>query len=185
MVVKIVDAAKIRNTVETDFSGWGTHGDYPFIPLGEFWLDKHLKQEKSLFLGLYKLERSMRGKSFRLIRETAKKKLTTEKPKLTVQKKVKRGDLTILYVDGASVRRGFDPYFILGGHDLVYPYIPKKQVWIDSCQTESEKTFSLIHEMDERARMEKGLEYANAHDFALATERMARRKDGVADFIRG
>lgn len=185
MIVKIVDAAKIRNTIDTDFSGWGTHGDYPFIPLGEFWLDKFLKEEKPLFLALYKLERSMRGKSFRLIRETAKKKLATEKPKLVVLKKVKRGDVTIVSVDGASVRRGYDPYFLLGGHALVYPYIPKKEVWIDSRQAETEKKYTLIHELDERARMEKGMAYANAHDFGLAIERMARRADGVADFIRG
>lgn len=185
MKLKIVDAAKIRNTVDTDFSGWGTHADYSYIPLGEFWLDKFLKEERALFQALYKLERSMRGKSFRLIRETAKKKLTSEKPKVVVIKKVKRGDLSIVYVDGASVRRGYDPYFLLGGHALVYPYIPKNEVWIDSRQAEAEKKYTLIHELDERSRMEKGLDYANAHDFALAVERMARRKDGVADFIRG
>jgi hypothetical protein len=33
--------------------------------------------------------------------------------------------------------------------------------------------------------MAKGMAYDNAHDFALAMERMKRREDGVAEFVRG
>jgi hypothetical protein len=186
MTIKIVDAKKIRNTVDTDFSGVGTHADYPYIPLGEMWLDKYLKSEKSLFLALWKLERSMRGKSFRLIREKAKKTLThPKKAKVIIKRSSKKGEFTIDYVDGSSIRLGFDPYFLLGGHDLVYPYIPKNHIWVDTKSDEKDWKYTLVHEIDERTRMSKGMSYADAHDFALAAERMARRKDGVADFTRG
>jgi hypothetical protein len=186
MTIKIVDTAKIRNTIDTDFDGVGTHADFPYIPLGEMWVDKWLKDEKGLFVALWKLERSMRGKPFRLIRERAKKTFVVPKTAMLVVKKtVRKGPTKILYVDGASVRKGFDPYFLLGGHDLVYPYIPKHEVWIDVKSDPKEWKYSLIHELDERERMSKGLSYDDAHDFALAAERMARRKDGVADFIRG
>jgi len=186
MIVKFVDAARIRNTIDTDFSGIGSHADYPYIPLGEMWIDKWMRSEKDLFVALWKLERSMRGKPFRLIREKAKKTFVVAKAaKLVVKKTVRKGPLKILYVDGASVRKGFDPYFLLGGHDLVYPYIPKHEVWVDDRQDPKETKYTLIHELDERERMAKGLSYDDAHDFALAAERMARRKDGVADFIRG
>jgi len=186
MTVKIVNAVKIRNTIDTDFSGVGTHADYPYIPLGEMWIDKFLKEEKSLFLELLRLERSMRGKPFRLIREKAKKTLTLpKKAKPAVIKTEKRGNLKILYVDGAAVRKSFDPYFLLGGHDLVYPYIPKNEIWIDTRSDKCDWKYTMIHEMHERELVAKGMAYENAHDFALAAERMARRQDGVADFIRG
>lgn len=186
MTVRYVDAARIRNTVDTDFSGVGTHADYTYIPLGELWIDKRLKDEKPLFVALWKLERSMRGKPFRLIREKAKKTLTVPKTtKVKVTKTARKGNIKIVYVDGATVRAGLDPYFLLGGHDLVYPYVPKNEVWIDDRQDPKETRYTLIHELDERERMSKGMAYDDAHDFALAAERMHRRKDGVADFIRG
>lgn len=186
MTVKIVDAAKIRNTIDTDFSGQGTHADYPYIPLGEMWLDRHLKDERDLFLNLVKLERSMRGKPFRLIREKAKKTLTAKmKAKPVVGKKTRRGAYMIVEVDGSSVRKNIDPYFLLGGHDLVYPYIPKREIWIDTRSEPKDRKYTLIHELEERELMAKGLSYDDAHDYAIAKERAARRKDGVADFIRG
>ncbi|MBI4138843.1 hypothetical protein HY479_01695 [Candidatus Uhrbacteria bacterium] len=186
MNVKIVDAAKIRNTIDTDFSGIGTHGDYPYIPLGELWIDRYLKDEQALFVKLWRLERSMRGKSFRLIREKAKKTFSAPaKTPVAIKKSIRKGPLMIRYVDGANVRKAFDPYFLLGGHDLVYSYIPKKEIWIDVRSNPKDWKYTLIHELDERDRMARGMDYDNAHDFAIATERMARRKDGVADFSRG
>lgn len=186
MTVKVVDATKIRNTIDTDFSGVGTHADYPYIPLGEVWIDKFLKNEQALFLALVKLERSMRGKPFRLIRAKAKKTLTADpKAKPKIMKTAKKGNYVIRYVDGALVRKSIDPYFLLGGHDLVYPYIPKREIWIDACSDPKDWKYTLVHEIEERERMLKGMSYDDAHDFALAVERAARRKDGVADFIRG
>ena len=186
MKLKIVDGYKIRNTIDTDFSGVGSHADYPYIPLDELWVDKFLKQEKSLFLALFKFERSMRGKPFRLIREKAKKTFASKKKtKILVKKTIRKNSLTIRYVDGSSVRSNLDPYFLLGGHDLVYSYIPKKEIWIDIHADPKDEKYTLIHELDERERMSKGMSYGNAHDFALAVERMARRKDSVADFTRG
>lgn len=186
MTIKIVDAAKIRNTIDTDFGGAGSHADYPYIPLGEYWLDKFLRDEKPLFTALFRLEQRMRGKSFRHIRETAKKTLTTpKKGRVTVVKTAKRGPLKIIYVDGLTVRKNLDPYFLLGGHDLIYPYIPKKEIWIDTRMDAKEWKYTLIRVLHERELMAKGMSQDDAHDFALAAERMARRKDGVAEFIRG
>ncbi|MBU1349017.1 hypothetical protein KJ781_03035 [Patescibacteria group bacterium] len=186
MKIRFVDATRIRNTIDTDFTGVGTHADYPYIPLGELWISKSLKDEKAVFVALWKLERSMRGKPFRLIREKAKKTLTTpKKTKVAVKKTMRKGTYKIVFVDGATVRAGLDPYFLLGGHGLVYPYIPKNEIWIDTKQDPSETKYTILHEMDEHQRMSKGMSYDDAHDFALAVERMHRRKDGVADFTRG
>lgn len=186
MLIKFVDAVKIRNSIDTDFLGAGSHGDYPYIPLGEFWLDKRLKDEKPFFASLWKLERSMRGKSFRMIREKAKKNFT--KPKGAKVKSIKiekRGAYKIRTVDGASVRQNFDPYFLLGGHDEVYSYIPKNEIWIEAAIDLKEVKYILTHVVEERERMAAGMSHENAHDFALALQRMLRRKDGVAEFVRG
>jgi len=186
MKLKIVNAAKIRNTIDTDFHGVGSHGDYPYIPLDELWIDSFLKNEKDLFLKLWKLERSMRGKSFRMIREKAKKTFTLpKKVKIVVTKSVKKGELTIRYVNGASVRAALDPYFLLAGHHLVYSSIPKKEIWIDANIDPKEWKYWLIHALHERERMMQGMTHDDAHDFALAAQRMTRRKDGVAEFLRG
>ena len=52
MKVKYVDAAKLRNTLDTDFSGYGTSDFYLYIPKGEIWLDKKLKDETEFYLAL-------------------------------------------------------------------------------------------------------------------------------------
>ena len=93
--------------------------------------------------------------------------------------------MTIRYVDGASVRKALDPYFLLASHDLASSYIPKKEIWIDAKADPKEWKYWLIHALAEREQMSKGLAHDNAHDFALAAQRMERRKDGVADFMRG
>ncbi|MCI0479112.1 hypothetical protein L0Y59_01060, partial [Candidatus Uhrbacteria bacterium] len=129
---------------------------------------------------------SMRGKPFRLIREKAKKTLThPKKAKVQVVKTLKKGAFKVVFVDGATVRANLDPYFLLGGHHLVYPYVPKGEIWVDDRQDPKELKYTILHEVDEHERMAKGMTYDDAHDFALATERMHRRKDGVADFVRG
>ncbi|HEU0050520.1 MAG TPA: hypothetical protein VFQ60_00500 [Patescibacteria group bacterium] len=185
MITRFINAAKIRNTIDTDFSGVGTYLEYPYIPRGEIWIDRYLKTEQPLLLALAKLERKMKGQPFALIRETAKKELTIPLTKLNVQKVEKVGPFTVSYVDGRDVRRHFDPYFLLGGHDLVYSYIPKGHIWIDTRSDPDDWKYTLIHETEERKLMKKGVSYADAHDLALAVERAARRKDKAADFIRG
>jgi hypothetical protein len=186
MIVKFVDAARIRNSIDTNFSSGCTHAEFPYIPLGEMWIDKYQKDERDLYLALLKFERSLRGKSFRLIREKARKTFVVPKgARVVIKKSVRKGPYIVDYVDGTTVRKALDPYFDTGGHDLVYSYIPKKHIWIDMRSEPKEWKYTLIHEIDERERMAKGMGYDDAHDFAIATERMARRKDGVADFQRG
>jgi len=185
MKIKYVDAAKIRNTLDTDFSGYGTAEYYLYIPKGELWLDKRLRGERDFYLKLNQLEKKLSGKPFKEVRVMAAKLLTNKsKSSLIVTKRQKIKNVEVLYVDGASVRRGFDPYFELGGHHYVYAYIPKNQVWVDAKTDPADWKYTVVHELSERALMKKGMTYADAHDFALATERQARRKDGVAKFFR-
>ena len=46
-----------------------------------------------------------------------------------------RGAISVWVVDGAAVRRDIFPDFGLSGNDLAYQFIPKKEIWIDSKET--------------------------------------------------
>lgn len=183
--IKYVDAARFRNTIDTDFSGVATYLDFAYIPKGEMWIDKYLKLETENLLALFLLEYSMRNEPFRLIRARAAKELTDPTVAVRTERTEKMGRFTIRYVDGATVRKAIDPFFLLGGHGLVYDYIPKSEIWIDTKSDPKEWKYTLAHELTEFKLMKKGDSYYSAHDYALAYERAERRKDGVADFVRG
>ncbi|MEI7741576.1 MAG: hypothetical protein WCJ29_03660 [bacterium] len=185
MKIKFVDAAKIRNTLDTDFSGYGTAEFYLYIPKGEIWLDKCLRDETRHYVALTKLYSKMRKEPFRKIREAAKKLLTIKNVDGLIERKRERvGKYTVVYIDGGSVRAHLDPYFELGGHHLVYDYVPKNEIWVDAKTEPKDWKYTVIHEIEEHKRMSGGMSYSDAHDYAMAAERVARRHDGVANFFR-
>ena len=184
MKIKYVDGAKIRNTFDTDFSGAGDSSYYPYIPKNEYWIERYLRPETKLLLSLDRLEKKMKNEPFSAIRKQAMRDLTTRGTFRSLQTMSQKG-LVVRYVVGADVRKTLDPYFLLGGHSHIYRYIPKNEIWIDACADDAEQVFTLVHEMYERDLMRNGMSYDDAHDFALAAERAARRKAGVAHFIRG
>lgn len=179
-----VNGWNIRNTIETDFNGWGRHDSYAFIPQGELWIETYMKPELQFILKVCRLEHKRAGKKFSVIRKQAKKLLDPSVLVLATQRE-RKGKLWVVWVDGATVRRKYDPYFVSGGHDLVYTYIPRNEIWIDVLAGKKEGKYTLIHELYERQLMLRGMKYDDAHDFALAEERRQRRKDGVAHFMRG
>ena len=98
-----------------------------------------------------------------------------EKPyiqKLTLS----RPGLDIFLVDGPWVRTNHNVDYIMGGHDLVYNFIPKGQIWIDDSIEAGERPLTLLHELYERHRMATKKEtYDVAHDFAKAFEKKYRK----------
>lgn len=182
--IQWVDGWKIRNTLDTDFNGWARSDSFSFIPEGEVWVEKYMKPELQLILKLCRLEEKLKEKKFSVIRNQAKQ-LLDQNSLVLAQKRERKGKMWVVWVDGASVRRRYDPYFVSGGHDLVYKYIPRNEIWIDVLAGKKEGKYTMIHELYERQLMSRGMKYDDAHDFALAEERRQRRKDGVAQFIRG
>lgn len=181
MKIRLVDGFKIRNTTNTDFAGFATREYDLTIPRGVLWLEDYLKPEKDLFLHIIKIEKKI--PRFADARAFLQKEARAERPNPDFTKKrERRGRLTLLFVDGAIVRKYIDPYFFLGGHDLVYSYIPKNQIWIDDKNYPKDQPFTIIHELHERALMARGMDYNSAHDYAIAEERYHRRKKGVAKF---
>ncbi|MBI4098778.1 MAG: hypothetical protein HY437_01970 [Candidatus Magasanikbacteria bacterium] len=183
MKIRLVDGAKIRNTTNTDFAGFATHAYDSAVPKGELWIEDYLKPERDLMVHIVETEQRYKRRTFASIRARLQKEAAKHgTPPPFIKKRERRGSLAIIHVDGAVVRKYIDPYFFLGGHDLVYAYIPKNEIWIDALNSAKDTVFTLIHELHERALMARGMDYASAHDYALAEERYHRRKQGVARF---
>src|SRR3989338_8353014 len=185
--VKIVDGYTLRNTIDIDFGMVGDHAVYPYIPKGEIWIDQCFAAEKdSILASFLKRKTLMRTERY----EKAKSALRTTnlhtsqsvhtKPDVLSKHK----DITIRLVSGKKVRRYYDPSFSFGGHPYVYSYVPKKEIWIDDATRKAERKYIVIHEIEEYERMKRGMSYDNAHDYANAAEKQARRAGGVTQYLR-
>jgi len=181
--IKLVDGFKIRNTVDVEFAMIGDNSKFTYIPVGQIWIEKYHAFEKEFILK-YFLRRKMLSKKIGY--EGAKTKLRPSKiqPLTSVSKTliVKIGLLKIFLVDGFIVRKQIDPGFCLGGHYMVYRYIPKNELWLDVAVDQNELPYILTHELRELELMKHGMSYNNAHDHAHAAEKEARRNDGVAKY---
>lgn len=78
--------------------------------------------------------------------------------------------LKIWFVDGKAVRDYCDVEYAEGGHDLVYSYIPKNEIWIENSLSTRETQFIVLHELHERNLMSKGKDYHHAHLGATIVE---------------
>ncbi len=77
-------------------------------------------------------------------------------------------------VNGRLVRSCYDIDFTEGGHDYVYEFVPRDEVWIDDDIHDNENGFVLFHELHERNLMAKGMDYDAAHEDASRLERRYR-----------
>lgn len=185
--IVLVDGFEIRNTLDTDFGLVHRH-NYEinwyspkfYIPEDEVWVDHLYTDEIDFLLTADAFTEADDQRSYQERRELAKKELTTkEPPPLFIKRTEENGALTVCYVDGKIIRTHFDPEFMLGGHDLVYEYIPKNHIWLDAKMDQREFPYILYHEMVERERMAQGELYESAHEYATTAERELRRKRGV------
>ena len=85
------------------------------------------------------------------------------------------GNLKIYKVDGNYVRTNIFIDFVLGGHDYVYKFVPKNEIWIESLTNTKDMVFSLMHELYERRLMKvKKLKYDPAHKLSAKFEKRLR-----------
>ncbi|MCF7835926.1 MAG: hypothetical protein K9M15_02275, partial [Candidatus Marinimicrobia bacterium] len=197
----IVDGPIIRRDTEKDFTNFGQHFRFSFIPKNEFWLDKEASQnERSFFIDHLLVENKLMGKGmpYSEALDIADKKEISERKKIDCLKisSSKKDDgsfdfdkihkhflgktkdsISVWVVDGRLVRDIFDIDFTEGGHDLVYDYVPENEVWVDDDIYEKERNFVLLHELFERSLMKKGYSYDNAHNEASEIEWEARHSN--------
>jgi hypothetical protein len=184
--VWIVDGGFIRGHMDEEFTNFGQHYRFPYIPEKEFWIDKEAEHDERLFFIDHLLvEHDLMAKGASYADAITKADLVERRErrragdvrKVTHQgqelpdaslvkehlwKKLENG-VSIWIVNGRLVRSAFDIDYTEGGHDHVYEFIPAGEVWIDDAIQEKERGFVLLHELHERNRMATGWPYSKAH----------------------
>lgn len=184
--VWIVDGAYIRGHIDEEFTNFGQHYRYPYIPDLEFWIDQEAEHDEGKFFidhllvehelmakGMSyaealteadRVERKERRRAGDVRKVTAEGQNLPDPSKVHEQlwKKLESG-ISVWIVNGRLVRSGFDIDFTAGGHDHVYEFVPMGEVWIDDAIEEKERGFVLLHELHERNRMATGMPYSKAH----------------------
>jgi hypothetical protein len=180
-VVWLVDGEYIRKNIDEEFTNYGQHYRFKFIPKKEFWIDKErvLGEEKYYIDSMLVMTRLLsKGVSHAEAvrkadaierRERSKSKLIRKEIKIKKQKdevlkiihkrllrKLSNDNLRIWIVNGKLVRDLFFIDFVEGGHGYVYPFIPKNEIWIEEDVEHKEIKFILLHELHERNLMAKG-----------------------------
>ncbi len=191
--VWVVDGAYVRGNIDEEFTNFGQHYRYPYIPEKEFWIDQEAQRdERSFFIDHLLTEHSLMAKGIpyddaltkadRVERRERRRAGDVDKvthhgkelpdPKAVLEKLWKKQEdgVEVWIVNGRLVRSVFDIDFTAGGHDHVYEFVPQGQVWIDNDIEEKERGFVLLHELHERNRMAEGIPYSKAHNEASRLE---------------
>ena len=190
--VWIVDGTYVRTHLDEEFTNYGQHYAFTFIPRDEFWIDQegspdelrffvdHLLVEHRLMArgvsyddaleAADRAERAERKKSGDIKKVTAGMSLPDPRNvHLRLWKKMESG-VSVWIVDGRLVRSAFDVDFTEGGHDHVYEFVPDNEVWIDNDLEEAERPYVLLHELHERNLMARGWTYSRAHEDSSTLE---------------
>jgi len=191
----LVDGDRVRASLDPNFTNFGHHYTFDFIPVGQWWLDReHSPDETSFYLTHLsveysamqsgvdritalaqadKAERSERSKSDKYRSNTD---TITDTSKVKKQLLAKFDSVIVWLVDGELVRDFYDTDFTEGGHGLIYDWIPSDEIWIDDDLEPSERSYTLAHEMTERSLMKQSnMSYDDAHKCALNIESLLRR----------
>jgi hypothetical protein len=184
--VWIVDGAYVRGHIDEEFTNFGQHYRYPYIPDLEFWIDREAEHdEHQFFIDHLLVEHELMAKGMAYgdalteadRREREERRRAGDVRKVThggqslpdpatvherLWKKLEDG-VSVWVVNGRLVRSAYDIDFTAGGHDHVYEFVPENEVWIDDAIEENERGFVLLHELHEHNRMAKGMPYSQAH----------------------
>jgi hypothetical protein len=187
-IVWFVDGNYIRTFINEEFTNFGQHYRFKFIPKDEFWIDKEnsnnevsfyidhllienylMKKGKSYDYAINKadsIEKRERKKSKFYIRTFKRKRLCYKeiinKIHIRLLKSFSK-KISVFIVNGELVRDKFFIDFTEGGHDKVYHFVPKNEIWLDNDLTKKERDYVLLHEVHERNLMAKGFSYEKAH----------------------
>lgn len=192
-----VSGQYVRTFIDEEFTNFGQHFRFPYIPENEFWIDHERSDgETKFYVEHMKVEWSMmrQGKPYedaiveadKVERELRRmdgdlKKITNphglvdpDMVKKRIIKGLKNG-VKVWEVDGRLVRSGFNIDFTQGGHEYVYEFVPQNEVWVDDDVAYKEWGFVIVHELHERNQMEQGMPYDDAHAESSAIELHCRK----------
>jgi hypothetical protein len=179
--VWIVDGSYVRKNLDEEFTNYGQHSRFSFIPENEFWIDHQRSPGEEKFYidsmivihrlmseGINKkiaikvadkIEKRERAKSELMKREMIlrkNKQKLIDSIHIRLLKEYSNDKIKVWIVNGEAVRDMFFLDFVEGGHGYVYPFIPKDEIWIDDDVEPNEIKFVLLHEAHERNLMKKG-----------------------------
>jgi len=180
--VWIVDGTYVRSNIDIEFTNFGQHLRFGFIPENEFWIDKENNPgEEKFFIKHMLVEHQLmkEGMSYDEAIDEADKLELEERMKSKKILEIKNegfdandvinmvhkellaehGELKIWLVDGELVRSFIQVSFTEGGHDKVYSFVPENEIWIDDDLNPEERKFVLLHEMYERNLMFRNWSY--------------------------
>lgn len=169
--IYIVDGEYVRDNLNSEFTNYGQHYRFPFIPTNEIWLDKEYgRSEKEALIAHAIKERALMkgGVDYKEAywdskdEEEAKRKSDNGGVKLKRLYMTSSG-ISIWLVDGKSVRSKFTVDFTQGGHGMIYGFIPKNEIWIDNAISAKERDAVILHEVNEMGLMKDGMPYHPAH----------------------
>jgi len=184
--VWIVDGMYIRGHVDEEFTNFGQHYRYPYIPEDELWIDREAHNDEAHFfidhllvehrlmakgmpyekalVAADRAERDERRRAGDVRKLTGRGKQLPDSHQVheRLWKTLENG-AQVWIVNGRLVRSVFDIDFTAGGHDYVYEFVPENEVWIDDDIQEDERPYVLLHELHERNRMAAGWPYSKSH----------------------
>ena len=192
-----VDGAYIRGHMDEEFTNFGQHYRFPYIPKQELWLDQEATEnERPFFIDHLLTEHRLmeQGMDYASAIEAADRVERRERRRAGDVRKLTRGGTklpdggdvherlwkaleggtSVWIVNGRHVRSVFDIDFTAGGHDYVYEFVPMNEVWIDDDVAEQERGYVLLHELHERNRMASGWPYSKAHAESSRIEHRCR-----------
>ncbi len=200
-IVYEVDGENIRNNVNREFTNFGQHYRFNFIPTREFWIDKqHGADETEFFVNHMLIEWNLMrdgadyetaiGKADEAEQKERLKKDFLLKVKqeiyeifdaipsdVYVRKILKAGNVDVHVINGRAVRDLYYIEFTEGGHHFVYDFVPENEVWLDDDLSAHERDYVLVHELHERYLMALGQDYDPAHRSSSIIEYKCRRKE--------
>jgi hypothetical protein len=191
-----VNGAQVRQQLDEEFTNFGQHYRFSCIPENEFWIDTEaVPDERRFFIDHLLVEWNLmrQGMSYEKaldladLRERAERGKTQDFHKVSNQAGIvqpekchseklgKVGEtVTVWICNGRLVRSVFYTDFTSGGHEFVYSWVPKNEVWIDNDLVPAERPFTILHELFERRLMKKGWSYPAAHRHASKIEWQCR-----------
>jgi hypothetical protein len=195
----IVDGPWIRLHRDIEFTNFGQHYRFPFVPVNELWIDRETREdERKFFIDHLLVEHRLMaaGTPYPEAIEAANREERKERRRAGDVRRMTRNGaqlpdpqqfherlwkqlengIEVWIVNGRLVRSVFNIDFTAGGHDCVYEFVPDNEVWIDNDVSETERGLVLLHELHERNRMSQGLPYSKAHEESSRIEYRCRRR---------
>jgi len=192
----LVAGSYIRTNIDEEFTNFGQHYRFTYIPKDEFWIDQGASsEEQKIYIDHLLVEYRLmeKGLPYDQALDAADRVERAERKKAGYAKKIIRSgnlpdasqvhirlwkkleiSVSVWIVNGSLVRSIFDIDFTEGGHDYVYEFVPLNEVWIDGDVEEAERPFVLVHELHERNLMAQGWDYDRAHADASRIEYYCR-----------